>query len=478
MRTRVTFLAFSAAALVAAANAGAQTYNQVWSDEFNSAPSSSNWTFETGGGGWGNAELEYYQAANATVSGGILTIQARHETAPTGEQYTSSRMNTSGHHDWTYGKVEARIQGQNGQGYWPAFWMLGSNIGSVGWPGCGEIDIIEHINSVNTAYGTIHWIDNNGGNASYTGSSPAVDFTQWHNYGIVWDTNGVNWTVDGTVTGAANIANNINGTDEFHKPFFIILNFAVGGSWPGNPDGSTVFPANFNIDWVRVSQVGAATPTATPNVTPTKAPTATATATSATPTPTSSGGGSGCWPAWNATTAFVGGSQVSRTCGSTTSNYQAAFWTQNNDPCTSSGGAGSGQPWTPMGTCGGGATATATATKTATATATKTSTPTATTAQATATVTATSGATATKTATATATRTATATATATPTTGGGICAGVPAFANCTAYASGAKTVYNNALYHTIAAIPNNRDCPPNSPYNPSSDNWWVNDGGC
>jgi beta-glucanase (GH16 family) len=464
----MTFLAFSAAALVAAANAGAQTYNQVWSDEFNSAPSGSNWTFETGGGGWGNNELEYYQQANATASGGILTIQARRESVG-GMAYTSSRMNTAGHHDWTFGKIEARIQGPNGQGYWPAFWMLGSDIATVPWPGCGEIDIMEHINSVNTAYGTIHWDFN--GHAYYTGSTPTADFTQWHNYGIVWDTNAITWTVDGASTGAANIQNAINGTEEFQKPFFIILNFAVGGSWPGNPDGSTVFPANFNIDWVRVSQVGAATPTPTP----TRA--ATATATSATPTPTT-GGGSGCWAAWNASTAYNGGAQVSRTCGSTTSNYQAAFWTQNNDPCTSSGGAGSGQPWTPMGTCGGGATATATATKTATATATKTSTPTATTARATATVTATSGATATKTATATATRTATATATATPTTGGGACAGIPAFASCTSYATNASVTYNNSKYHAIAPIPNNRDCPPNSPYNPSTDNWWVNDGGC
>src|SRR5689334_18144859 len=195
-----------------------------WNDDFNSFPSTANWTFETGGGGWGNNELEYYQQANTTVSGGIMTIQARHESVG-GMAYTSSRMNTAGHHDWTYGTIEGRMRGPNGQGYWPAFWMLGSDISTVPWPGCGEIDIMEHINSVNTAYGTIHWDFN--GHASYTGSTPTADFTQWHNYGIVWDTSAITWTVDGASTGAANIANNINGTEEFHKPFFIILNFAV-----------------------------------------------------------------------------------------------------------------------------------------------------------------------------------------------------------------------------------------------------------
>jgi beta-glucanase (GH16 family) len=130
------------------------------------------WAFETGNnGGWGNNELEYYQSANATVSGGILTITAKKENVG-GCSYTSSRMKTSGKFSFTYGKVEARLQVPQGQGYWPAFWMLGNNINSgTAWPACGEIDIMECVNTTSTCVGTIHW-DNNG-HVSY-GNSRAV----------------------------------------------------------------------------------------------------------------------------------------------------------------------------------------------------------------------------------------------------------------------------------------------------------------
>jgi beta-glucanase (GH16 family) len=460
---------FVSAALIALATlssipAGAQTWNLAWSDEFNGsgAVSGSNWTYDVGGGGWGNAELECYQSgsANANQAGGVLTIQARQESA-CGMAYSSARLKTQGIRNFGPGdatpvKIEGRIAAPNGQGFWPAFWMLGSDITTVPWPGCGEIDIMEHINSVPTVYGTIHWADATGAHASYQPmAAPMSSFTSYHVYGITWDANLLTWYLDGVNEGAANIQNNINSTEEFHKSFFIIMNLAVGGSWPGNPDGSTVFPANMNIDYVRYSTAGTATATATATAgpTPTKAPTATATA-------TSSGGGGSCAAAWVSTTAYTGGSVVSRTCGSTTSNYTAAFWTQGNDPCTSSGAAGSGQPWGPPTSCGG-TTATATATRTATATATAT----------------TGGSTPTATRTATATSRPTATATATATSSSK-CAGIATFATCTAYASGAKVVFNNTLYHSIAPIPNNRDCPPNSPFDPSTDNWWVNDGGC
>jgi beta-glucanase (GH16 family) len=495
-----------------------------WNEDFNSFPSSANWTFETGGGGWGNNELEYYQQANASVANGILTIQARQESVG-GMPYTSSRLNTAGHHDWTFGTIEARIQGPNGQGYWPAFWMLGSDISTVPWPGCGEIDIMEHINAVNTAYGTIHWDFN--GHASYTGSTPTADFTQWHTYGIIWDTNAISWTVDGAITGAANIQNAINGTEEFQKPFFIILNFAVGGTWPGNPDGSTVFPANYNIDYIHVTQAGSATPTSTAAPTATRTSTATATRTAtvaATPTAnpgvlisqgktaTASSLENSTFPASNAvdgntgtrwSSAFSDPQWITVDLGGTASirtvtlNWEAAYatayqiqtstdnvnWTTQVTPqgaggvvsfnmtatgryvrvyCTTRATPYGYSLWEfqVYGTMGATPTATATATATATTTTT------------------TGGGTATATRTATATATRTATATATPTTGGGACAGVPAFAYCTAYASGASITYNSAKYHSIAPIPATRDCPPNSPYSPSTDNWWVNDGGC
>lgn len=230
----------------------AQYTQLVWSDEFDgTAVNKSNWVFETGNNnGWGNNELEYYtsRAANATISNGNLLIIAKKETYG-GKEYTSARMKTQGLHDFTYGKIEARIKAPVGQGIWPAFWMLGKSINQVGWPKCGEIDILEHINSVNYVNGTIHW-DNNG-HASY-GKTTVCDVKKYHVYGIEWDTKAIKWFVDGIKYGEASIANNINSTDEFHAPFFILLNLAVGGNWPGNPNATTVFPDTMFVDYVRV----------------------------------------------------------------------------------------------------------------------------------------------------------------------------------------------------------------------------------
>ena len=232
----------------------AQNWNLVWSDEFNqSSIQSSNWNFETGGGGWGNNELEYYtnRPQNATINNGQLNIIARQESY-SGSNYTSARMNTNGLHSWTYGKVEAYIKLPSGQGMWPAFWMLGTNIGQVGWPQCGEIDIMERVNSQTTIEGTIHWEDN--GAASYGGNT-TFDPTQYHLYSIVWDSASITWYLDNTQYWTANIANNINNTTAFHQPLYILLNLAVGGQWPGNPDGTTTFPDTMYVDYVRVYQV-------------------------------------------------------------------------------------------------------------------------------------------------------------------------------------------------------------------------------
>jgi hypothetical protein len=314
--------------------------------------------------------------------------------------------------------------------------------------------------------------------------------TAYYTYGFTWLSNRLTWYVINPANGAKIILWDYRGPTSriTQRPAYYMFNQWHTNNWPppGMPGAiqSPNSPRSVRIDWARYTDQTSATPTATSGATPTRTPTtgstptrtSTATATSANPTPTS--GGTGCWPAWNATTQYSGGAQVSRTCGGVNENFQAAFWTQGNDPCTNRNTGTNGEEWFPKGTCGGSATPTTG--PTATRTPTRTSTPTT---GATATRTPTSGATATRTATsgATATRTATATATtvrATPTTGGGQCAGVAAFVSCTAYASGAKAVYNNTLYHAIAPIPNNRDCPPNSPYNPSTDNWWVNDGGC
>lgn len=226
----------------------------VWSDEFDSTViNTSNWTYDIGGGGWGNNELENYtnRPANATVQNGALLIIAKAESYG-GNNYTSARLKSQNLRTFAYGRVEARIKLPAGQGLWPAFWMLGNNIAQVGWPKCGEIDIMEHINTGASIYGTMHW-DNNGHVSS--GGSTACDVRQYHIYSIEWDTASIRWLLDGSQYFAGNIANNINSTDEFHLPFFILLNMAVGGSWPGNPDGTTIFPDTMFVDYVRVYQM-------------------------------------------------------------------------------------------------------------------------------------------------------------------------------------------------------------------------------
>jgi beta-glucanase (GH16 family) len=238
--------------LGSALSAGAAGWQLAWSDEFNAAawtsPNGSKWVMETGGGGWGNNELEVYTNStnNARHDGaGNLIIEARRN----GSGYTSARLKTQGKYSQTYGKIEARLAIPKGQGLWPAFWMLGTNIGSVGWPKCGEIDIMEHVNSNDTIYGTMHWDYN--GYASYGGNTTAAPVTNFHTYMLDWNPWSLNWYVDGRLYFQGNILNNINGTEEFQRPFFILLNLAVGGNWPGAPNSATPFPSQYKIDYVR-----------------------------------------------------------------------------------------------------------------------------------------------------------------------------------------------------------------------------------
>jgi beta-glucanase (GH16 family) len=228
------------------------TYALVWSDEFDgTAVNTANWNFETGGGGWGNNEQQYYQAKNATVANGELVITAKKERVKA-NNYTSARLTTQNKRQFTYGRMEARIKLPLGQGLWPAFWMLGSNISTVSWPACGEMDIMEHINTENTIYGTIHW-DNNG-HAQYGGNTTTTP-ADYHIYAIEWDATSIRWYLDGVQFHVADITNSINGTDEFHKPFFFILNLAVGGNWPGQTIDNTKLPASMYVDYVRVYQL-------------------------------------------------------------------------------------------------------------------------------------------------------------------------------------------------------------------------------
>ena len=235
----------------------------TWSDEFDSI-NLNNWTFEVGGGGWGNNELQYYTNGNnasirydASAGSNVLVIEARREGGNNcwygACQYTSSRMISAGKREFGYGRVEARIKLTQTQGGWPAFWMLGNNIGSVGWPACGEIDIMEHVNNEGQIHGTIHWQDHNGLYAQYSGSAGA-NATGWHVYAVERDANEIRWYLDGNLYHAADISGGVNGTSEFHRNFFLIMNFAVGGNWPGSPDGSSSFPQRMYVDYVRYYQ--------------------------------------------------------------------------------------------------------------------------------------------------------------------------------------------------------------------------------
>jgi beta-glucanase (GH16 family) len=234
-------------------------WDLVWADEFSqadgSSPNPANWGYDLGGGGWGNGEWQYYTSRtnNARIQGGQLVIEARQESYA-GSNYTSARLLTRDKWDWTYGRMEARIKVPRGQGIWPAFWMLGDNIGSVGWPTCDEIDIMEHIGrEPKKVYGTIHGPGYSGGEGiggSYTFVPDVAD--DFRVFAIEWQTNLIRWYVDGIQYFAASPASLGGDTWVFDHPHFIILNVAVGGYWPGYPDGTTVFPQQMLVDYVRV----------------------------------------------------------------------------------------------------------------------------------------------------------------------------------------------------------------------------------
>jgi len=232
--------------------------NLIWSEEFNytGLPDATIWNMETGGGGWGNNELQYYtnSESNASVGNGVLTITAKEE-ALGGRDYTSARITTQNKFDFKYGKIEARIKLPYGQGIWPAFWMLGANISSVGWPACGEIDIMEMIGGSgndNTTHSTIHW-DNNGQHASYGESytlPTGILADDFHIFSVEWDSQKIKGFIDGIQYFTADITP--SALSEFHNDFFIILNVAVGGNWPGSPNATTEFPQTMQVDYIRI----------------------------------------------------------------------------------------------------------------------------------------------------------------------------------------------------------------------------------
>ena len=229
----------------------AQRDSILWADEFNYSglPDNTKWGNEVGF--IRNNELQSYtnrRIENSVVKDGNLMIIGRKESL-NGANYSSASINTLGKYSLKYGKVEARIKLPAGQGMWPAFWMMGEDRPSAGWPKCGEIDIMEHINNELKAYGTAHW-DNSGHVQS--GGSTYADVTKWHVYAVEWNQDSIRWLLDGKRYWGVSIKNGENDTQEFHEPFYLLLNLAIGGNWPKNPDATTVFPDTMFVDYVRV----------------------------------------------------------------------------------------------------------------------------------------------------------------------------------------------------------------------------------
>lgn len=233
-------------------------WNLVWHDEFDDKTiEPKNWTYDLGAGGWGNGEAEYYTSRpeNARLENGLLVIEARQEKYE-GAYYTSARLKTQGLQTFQYGRIEARIKVPEGKGFWPAFWMLGENFPVVGWPDCGEIDIMEYIGrEPDLIFGTLHG----------PGYSGALGISRWnrqnyniaddfHIYAIEWGANQIQWFYDGQLYHTVSPADIGDRKWVFDQPFFIILNLAVGGQLPGPVGLDTVFPAQLYVDYVRVYQ--------------------------------------------------------------------------------------------------------------------------------------------------------------------------------------------------------------------------------
>jgi beta-glucanase (GH16 family) len=240
----------------------------VWSDEFNGPNGSpvdrSKWVPETGGDGWGNHELEYYtdRVENASVHDGNLVVKAISEkyTGPDGvtRNYTSARLKTLGKFSQIYGRFEARIKIPYGQGMWPAFWMLGDDIEKVGWPACGEIDIMENIGKEpGTVHGSLHGPRSTSRTSDATApfSLPAgQNFADaFHLYAVEWEPGVVRFYVDTNLYATFTQSQwPARGTWMFDHPYLLLLNLAVGGTWPGSPDNTTQFPQQMLVDYVRV----------------------------------------------------------------------------------------------------------------------------------------------------------------------------------------------------------------------------------
>ncbi|MEJ5228508.1 MAG: family 16 glycosylhydrolase [Pseudothermotoga sp.] len=246
-----------------------EDWKLIWHQEFDDTMIDRTvWNFEIGNGhvkgipGWGNAELQYYTYKNAFIENGCLVIEAKKEKVSDQfgrYDYTSARVTTEGKFEIKYGKIEIRAKLPSGKGIWPALWMLGNDVGKVGWPTCGEIDIMEMLgHDTRTVYGTAHGPGYSGGNSigiAYKLPENIADFSEdFHIFSVEWDEDEIEWYVDGKLY-------HVLSKDEleelglnwaFNHPFFLILNVAVGGYWPGYPDETTQFPQRMLTDYIRI----------------------------------------------------------------------------------------------------------------------------------------------------------------------------------------------------------------------------------
>jgi len=237
-------------------------WTTFWTDEFDGNVLDPNaWTYETGNGdwGWGNNELQYYREGNnnTTLNDGKLIIEAKKESFGS-QEYTSARIITKDKIEFMHGRVDIRAKLPEGQGIWPALWMLGANINQAGWPACGEIDIMELVgHEPGTVHSTIHYGSSNSDH-QYTGKDKSLPggekFSEkFHVFSLLWQNNSMTFLMDDEEVVSYN-ASQINGNYPFNQPFFFIFNIAVGGNWPGEPNASTVFPQQMVIDYIRVFQ--------------------------------------------------------------------------------------------------------------------------------------------------------------------------------------------------------------------------------
>ncbi len=250
----------------------------IWSDEFNgpagTSPDPQFWGYAEGDGqGYGNHELEYYTASpsNASMDGrGNLVITARKASGLTCYYgpclYTSARIFTKGKFSVKYGRIEARIKIPGGQGLWPAFWMLGDNIDQVGWPACGEIDVMENWgNQPQKVWGTIHgpgYSGSSGHGGTRNLGAPLAD--GFHVFAVDWAPDLIVWSIDGQPYFQARPSDVAPNRWVFDQPFFLLLNVAVGGDFGGKPDSSTVLPASMSVDYVRVYALPGTASSSTP----------------------------------------------------------------------------------------------------------------------------------------------------------------------------------------------------------------------